>query len=56
VAFDEYGMWAKAIGGSERHGGMNSEFPGGVGGGRDDTALISFSTNDDRLSDERGVE
>jgi hypothetical protein len=56
VAFDEDGLRAEAGGGAERHGGVDAEFSSGVGGGRDDAALVGLAAYDDGFAFEGRVE
>ncbi len=56
VSVHEDGLRAKAGCGAEWHGGVNAEFSGGVGGGRDHTALVGLSTDDHGFAFERRIE
>ncbi len=56
VAVDEDGVRAEPGSGAERHGGVDAEFAGCVGGGRDNAALVGLSADDHGLADERGIE
>src|ERR1035438_1807399 len=56
VTVHEDGLGAQAVGGAERHGGVDAKLARGVGGGRDDAALIGLAAAHDRFAFERVVE
>ncbi len=56
MAVHEDGVRAQTGGGAERHGGVHAELAGGVGGGRDNAALVGLPADDHGLAFERRVE
>src|SRR5689334_19986647 len=55
MAVHEDGLRTKLVGGSQRHGRVNAELPGGVGCCRDDSSLVRTSADYHRFATKRGV-
>ena len=49
VTIHENGLRAQTVGGAQRHGGVDAEFSGGVGGGGDNSALVRSGRRPQRV-------
>ena len=56
MAFDENGLRAEFVRRAQRHGGVNAELAGFVGGRGDHAALVALAAHHDGFAFERGIE
>src|SRR5262245_2466447 len=56
MAVNEDSLRAELRSSTQRHGGVNAESAGFVGGRGHDTAFVSLATDNDRLAFQRGIE